>query len=431
MVYAIYEEFFPDVEKKLNRIANKCMKHGNPFTYEIKGEEIREIKKVVEFGGVKVCNAEYYKFILIDVEGTARIDNWECIAVLDIHDVGNIIRKINTEVVIPERFKHTENICEHCNSKRNRKNLFVIHNVETEEWKQVGGDCLKLYTNGLNMEYVTAFIDGITELEEMNGRIGEGCGKRYYSVQNVISYAVEIINKIGYFNSESCCPTKRLVMFMMNNFKTFRENVSDVNDELRHYKINARFDCEDFRKSETESFVNEIINHYTNLNDDSEFIHNIKVLLNLEYVQSKDFGFLCYLPEGYARHIQKEIERAKRMENNHFGEVGKRYKDCNIQNVDTIASWYTEWGVTCVYKITLEDGNILTWKTNKSIFADMMEGEEFDKITFTVKNHGEYKGEKQTEITRCKITYRKKMEVEKHPSEEFDLSVLDALYEEA
>ena len=30
--------------------------------------------------------------------------------------------------------------------------------------------------------------------------------------------------------------------------------------------------------------------------------------------------------------------------------------------------------------------------------------EDFDKITFTVKEHKEYKGEKQTEVTRCKVT---------------------------
>lgn len=42
MVYAIYEDFYPDVEKKLNHVAKKCAKYGNGFTFEVKGEEIRE-----------------------------------------------------------------------------------------------------------------------------------------------------------------------------------------------------------------------------------------------------------------------------------------------------------------------------------------------------------------------------------------------------
>lgn len=402
MVYAIYEEFFPDVEKKLNRIAKKCMKHGNPFTYEVKGEEIRE-----QVNQDHLDITEYFKFILVEVEGTAKIDDWECVAVIDIHEVGNIIRRINTEVEIPERFKTTENICEHCNSKRNRKSLFVIHNVHTEEWKQVGGDCLKLYTGGLNLEYVVAFIDGITELEEMNGKMGGAYSKPYYSVENVLAYAVEIIAKTGYFNSNSNCPTKRLVKHMAMADRG--RKISHVNEELLNANLSIRFSSKDFNKEETIPYVEEIINYYSNIEDDSDFSHNIKVLLNLGYVQPKDFGFLSYLPEGYAKHIQKEIERAKQMEENHehFGEVGKRYKDCEIQNIEIISSWETEWGVTCVYKITLVDGEILTWKTNKAVYTES--DEEFDKITFTVKGHGEYKGVKQTEVTRCKVTTKKKL----------------------
>ena len=112
MVYAIYEDFYSDIEKKLKRVAKKCIKHSNGFTFEVKGEEVRE--KYNKEIGVK----EYYKFILVEVEGTAKIDNWECIAVLEIHDSGNIIRRINTEIEVPERFKVSENICEHCNSNR-------------------------------------------------------------------------------------------------------------------------------------------------------------------------------------------------------------------------------------------------------------------------------------------------------------------------
>ena len=155
MVYAIHEHFFPDVEKKLKRVARKCEKHGNGFTFEVKGEEVRE--RTCE-NGMK----EYNKFILIDVEGTAKIDDWECIAVLEINSAGNIVRKINTEIDIPKRFWNSDNICEHCGSKRYRTNLYVIHNTVTDEWKQVGGSCLKLYTGGLNMEYVAAYMDGIT-----------------------------------------------------------------------------------------------------------------------------------------------------------------------------------------------------------------------------------------------------------------------------
>lgn len=394
MMYAIYEDFYPDVEKKLKRVAKKCIKHGNDFTFEVKGEEVREeYNKELE-------RKEYHKFILVEVEGTARIDNWECVAVLENHNVGNIIRRINTEIDIPERFKHTDNICEHCNTKRQRNNLYVIHNVETNEWKQVGGSCLKLYTGGLNMEYIAAYMDGITELEEMDGIVGRG--KAYYHVEEVLSYAVEVINKTGYFNAQSNIPTKCLVSELMQN--NLGIAIGRINEEFKDARLDVRMSEHDFHKDNTDEAVEKIINHYKNLDDNSEFVHNVKVMLNEGFVLPKNFGFLCYLPEGYARYMQKEVEKAKKVETNYFGEVGKRYKDKVISDVTLITSWETQWGYTGIYKITLEDGSVLTWKTNNSLYLDR--NEEYDKISFTVKEHKEYKGEKQTEVTRCKVTIK-------------------------
>lgn len=49
--------------------------------------------------------------------------------------------------------------------------------------------------------------------------------------------------------------------------------------------------------------------------------------------------------------------------------------------------------------MTTEDGNILIWKTGKWF------GDDFDvtTITGTVKAHNEFRGVKQTELTRCKL----------------------------
>lgn len=396
MVYAIYKDFYPNVEKKLNRIAKKCVKHGNDFTFEIKGEEIRETYNK-ELG-----RTEYHKFILVEVDGTAKIDDWECVAVIEHHDIGNIIRRINTEIEIPNRFKNTENFCEHCNTRRQRNNLFIIHNVKTDEWKQVGGSCLKLYTGGLNMEYVTAYMDGITELEECDGVVHIG-GKVYWNVEEVIGYAVEVINKTGYYNAQANIPTKSIVMTLMN--RRLDKAIESINDAFLNAKMGIRFCESDFNKEETADTVKKVIEHYKGINDDTEFMHNISIILNNKYMNPKNIGYVCYLPKGYTEHIKEQERIAKRSnETNYFGEVGCRYKSKSINDIVLITTWENQFGVTYVYKITLEDGCVLTWKTNKSLYIN--DGEKFNKIDFTVKEHKEYKGEKQTEVTRCKITIK-------------------------
>lgn len=399
MQYNIYEDYFVDIEKKLKRIEKKCEKHGNPFVFNVVGTEIKEVvdKETKE--------KRHYKFIVIEVEGTAKIDDYECVAVLENHEFGNVIRRINTEIEIPERFLSTDNFCEHCNSKRPRKELYIIHNVKADEFKQVGSSCLMLYTNGLNAEYVTSYIDGITELEEFDGYVGGGA-KYYIPVNEVIEYATEIINKIGYFNSNSNLPTKYLVGEMVSRMGSFEDKIKAINKTLAENKLAVSFSKDDFHKDDTEETAKNIIEYYLGLENGGEFINNVQVILKDGYVEWHNLGFLCYLPEGYFKYIQKEIEKAKRIEvdekSNHFGEVGKRYKDINVYRMEMLTCFDTQYGCMYIYKIVLDSGDILIWKTSNWV-DDYVKAQS---ITFTVKEHSEYKGIQQTEVTRCKINIK-------------------------
>jgi hypothetical protein len=60
------------------------------------------------------------------------------------------------------------------------------------------------------------------------------------------------------------------------------------------------------------------------------------------------------------------------------------------------------YGTTTMYIHTFKDsdGNVFTWKTQNGL--DLNYGEPV-VVKGTVKNHSEYKDEKQTELTRCKV----------------------------
>ena len=53
-----------------------------------------------------------------------------------------------------------------------------------------------------------------------------------------------------------------------------------------------------------------------------------------------------------------------------------------------------------VYTFEDENHNKLVWKTQKGIDGDVC---DFFKVKGTVKEHSEYRGEKQTVLTRCKV----------------------------
>ena len=55
-----------------------------------------------------------------------------------------------------------------------------------------------------------------------------------------------------------------------------------------------------------------------------------------------------------------------------------------------------------MYRIIDVDGNILIWRTSTWLDLD----KNFDEVTCTVKEHSEYDGMLQTDVIRCKFTYK-------------------------
>lgn len=395
-IFCIHESFFPEVEKKINKVIKKCKKCGNDFTFEVVGIDMREDSRARDH---KQYEGVFHKFIIVNVEGEAKVGDWEFIATLNIRSNGNVIRRYNNEVEIPDYYKTSPDVCDHCNSVRNRKNLYLVRNVETGEFKQVGGNCLMSYT-GISLEHAAAIMDGIDHLCRYDNIYDNefSCGRtHYYSVKDVIWYASVIIGKMGYFNVESSLPTRWLVSDMLLS-ETLDRRVKELNDDLAHNGYGNVAFCESEFEYD-ESKVNAIIDYYMSLDDDSEFVHNIQTIMADGYATYKDLGFLSYAPQGYAKHIQREIERAKRdaWKRKHWGEIGKRYKNVPVQDVRSVAGFCTDYGYMNIWQIVIEDGTVLTWKSCS------YPEDEVSTVSFTVKEHGEYNGIPQTVVTRCKF----------------------------
>ncbi len=111
----------------------------------------------------------------------------------------------------------------------------------------------------------------------------------------------------------------------------------------------------------------------------------------------------------YKRSVEQEILREKKVklfENSvHVGEVGKRMEF----TVTVVAEHMIEgnYGVTHIYKMVDDRGNCLTWFSS----TGGLDVGETTTLKGTIKAHDEFRGTKQTVITRCKVL--KKAEVAK------------------
>lgn len=391
MKYAIYEENVERLEKKLTTIQNKCSKYGCEFNYKQVGEEFRT---VTTENGEKVTA----RFILIEAEGVAKVNGWEFVATIQHNTPTNIIRSFRTEYEVPERYYTAAPVCEHCNSKRNRKDTYLIRNTETGEFKQVGKSCLKDFTKGLSAESVVQYISWFDELIKGEAP-SDNSYTRYYKVEEVVKLAVEAVNLYGYQKSTGSYEegyhgqsTKQVVIDMIDGGRWAKPH------EDKGFNIDRQGN-----KEKTAA----VLGFVAGMKTEYGYISNLKTLCSSDYCQSRDLGIVvsavaCYdrEMEYQAKKARREAEQAKEqssLKNEWFGSLGERITVMEPE-VKLLTSWETDFGTKYLYRFISDDGYVFTWKT-----GNFIESGSKTKVVGTVKQHTEFRGQKQTELTRCKV----------------------------
>lgn len=391
MKYAIYEGNLARLEKKLTTIKNKCAQYGCQFSYSKVGEEFRTV--TTETGSRATT-----RFVLVEAEGVAQVNGWEFVATVQHSSPMNVIRSFRTEYEVPERYYTSTPVCEHCNSKRNRKDTYLIRNTETGEFKQVGKSCLKDFTNGLSAEAVTRYIAWFDEL--IKGEAPVGTCAPYYKVSEVMLFAVEAVNVYGYVKSYSpfeeghyaTQSTKEVVMDMLGYGPSVKKHIEkgfNPNREGNKEKAAA------------------VLGFVARMENKLGYVSNLKALCSKEYCEPRDLGIVVSAVACYNREMEYQARKAQRqaqqaqeqasLKNEWFGTIGERVTvmepECKL-----LTSWETDFGVKYLYKFTTDNGWVFTWKT-----GNYVESGKKLKVVGTVKDHTEFRGQKQTELTRCKV----------------------------
>lgn len=393
--FAIHESNLERLEKKINRIRTKCQKYGCDFHYHVIGEEFRTLEE-----GTPDEHVE--RFIIVECEGTAIVNGWTFAATIDHTEAGNIIRALK-DIEIPERYRVCGPDCEHCHSKRHRKDTYIIHNEETGEFKQVGSSCLNDFTNGFSAESAALYISLFDELIQGEAPSQGYSFKYWFKVEEVLKYAVQIVSDIGYVPTsewEGVSTKDEVHMAYL-----YDENSNRLSNEERHRvedfraKYGDRHDSDEIREK-----VSAVLEFVKNSNDSSDYMHNLKVIAESTYIDYRNMGFAVSMVKAYNKHlsIEEKIRREKEAADasEFVGEVGQRIEILN-PTVEVITSWENQFGMTIRYKITDNEGHIFMWDSSSGIYADKVVA----SIKGTIKKHDEYRGCKQTWLTRCKTTY--------------------------
>lgn len=384
-IYRIPVQAFEPLQKKIEKITRRCNKLGIDAPYFVDTGEREETKisknKIQEWGYVAVSGQ------------APALKGWTFLATLAHEEVGTIIRRVpnakfeGTDIIDTAYFRQAKPVCDHCNTRRARKDTYLVRN-EDGEIRQVGSNCLADFLGGLSPAQAAKGMEYIWDVMETTRgyETSDEFFTPYESAQEFLAHVALMVEKYGWVSGKAeyeYGPISTRHRAQDNMDPLLPE--SGLNPEERHFEI-AR---------ETISYLAD----EERFEDDSDFAHNLRVIMQeaetKDVMKYRNMGIAAYGVVAYQRYISREAEIKKAAErtNEHFGQVGTRIDlALRVQSIRPIEGGY---GMTYLHTMYDADGRTFKWFGTYSL-----EVETTYTGKWTIKKHDEWKGTKQTMINR-------------------------------
>jgi len=347
---------------------------------------------------------EKVQYVEVFVDGTAPIiDGWMFVAALEFSsEFGMLIKKIpNVDKTIPEKYLIDNGdayLCEHCEHKRKRNKAYIVINIETDEWKQVGSSCVKDFTGHVTPTRLASYWKMLQQVEEFSEEYEKMSHEEIgiYGLVEYISHVSALIKRIGYTskkkaNEEGLEPTTQTIK-KWYRYKELRQDPLFSRREELFEKLSV--DQSDIDLAE------KVIEYMTKLDDDicfkNEYMMNLRNIAKAGTVPRYHTGFAASMISTYERNTKRDIE----IEGTEYypAEVNTKIAVNDVILVDK-RGFNGSFGPSTIYTFK-KDKMVFIWFT--STYKKMELGETCN-IKGAIKKFQEYRGIKQTVLGRIKI----------------------------
>ena len=381
-----------DLEKKVDRLNRRAARLGmSPIGIET----VRTVSSKPDSWGRVLVSHE------IKLTGEAPVvAGHTFIARIQHTSTGNIISKAPgaaRSVEVPVEMRDGEATCDHCGTNRRRNDTFVLRTDETGGLIRVGRNCLADYLRTPDaagaisiFTFLYALSSDFASMDFMGGEGGSGFDG--YGTVETVAAAISCIRKCGWVSAakareEDRDSTKSVVVFAMNP--------PPIRPEIREEWEALRPVAEDYTAAAT------MVEWAKALDGASDYEHNLKVALSAGYVDPRNVGLAVSVVSVYRRAMEKAeaVKAPSRPDSGYFGTLGTRY---TLQGLTVKATRYCEtaYGVSTLVVFEDAEGHTFKWFASGS---HEFEAGSTVNIKGTVKKHGEYKGRKETMLTRCAV----------------------------
>ena len=400
-----------EARKRAKKFEKKAARYGVPFTVSF-GPVYEDERTIETERGVKKVMAKVQD---VTVEGEKPVvGDFAFQASIEITPNGNYVDMIPGLELDP-KYRTVDGHCEHCRTQRRRKHVFVVRNVDTGESVQVGRTCLRDFLGIDDPKWIMntfKFWRSVGDDDEGFGGFG-----RYEwseSLQYLLARTNACIRIWGWTSKgmarddEDLIPTIGRVL--MSGFtKETRAEVARINAEM----------CDG-----DDAIAGQVIEWVRANTQDNDYMHNLRLSFHDDVLDSeRHAGLAISAVAAWHRALERELRLAKAREKDAVsawqgekkdavsawqGEKKERLKGVKVtlEMVRSIGdNGYGGW--TRLLKFRDEAGNLYTWFTASETGIDIGEQAVIDG---TVKDHTEYKGVRETLLTRVAVLSPEAME---------------------
>lgn len=387
--YRIRQDSLPRVEEKFADLAKRAAKLGcEAPTYTV----VRSADEPNEYGFVE-------RVAYVTVQGEApRLEGWAIVAILDHKTTtGTLVKAISERYLVPEQYQEADADCDHCGYRRKRNDTFLLRH-EDGQWAQVGRNCLEDFVGNDPLEAIR-LADEYASINLFFSEHGHGSSwsSPYLRAKRYLATVAKVIETYGWLSRGAAWDQGREGQASADVALEWQTIAAKTLDDQKRRKLSP----ETSHYEQAENAIAWCRDELAAKSHHSDYEHNLVTVIADDVIHVDNVGIAASLLPVHKR----ELERKARQQFNGdasewIGEEGDRL-DFGTVTVLSDYSFEGYYGLTTIFKFADADGNLLTWFTSSS--QDIEPGDVVE-LRGTIKEHKTYKGKKETQLTRCRVS---------------------------
>lgn len=390
VTYLIPSVNFARLQARIEQLDKKAKKLGS------KPVELKVLRTIVEKRKNEVLG-HTYDYAIYECAITGEIpkyDGWRLIAVIKPHEVTgeNLVREVPGEEC-PSKYRLADvTLCEHCQTKRRRKAVYVIHH-DASGHRQVGSDCLADFLGHSDPESLVQAAQYAIDIHDL---VRSACDEDWDGggtklplmtpIHNFVTTVSAVIRTLGWLPSSKAtdydAPTHQIAwdICMRPEFMT---------KLIEEHKIHANEN-----DAELASRAIAWAQGLTAENAANTYLYDLGVACRSDYVTPSTSGYVASVIAAYQRAHSTETDQKT---SEYVGEINQRtlFESLKITKIIPYTSG--------IYPKTLvqfedENGNALIWRASGS--PAWLDHGKMVKVRATVVKHEIYRDVKQTTLQR-------------------------------